>query len=325
MSSLSISSNLGQTCNNLNLGPSTLTKYENSITREKIAVLTFLNGDRQIDKILVFCKLGFKTPFEAFASWKFLNEDKYTRTFEVQTRTGKKIMSKIAKTAKDNKVLVREHRILTHINSNKLIQSFGISQSTSTCFSFQEMFNCSLLQYLEQANTNKELIAATLSSGIKIFSCLSMLDEHQIIHRNINPNTVILSKGQLKIRTLVFAKVLPQGTRLTREIYEGTDPEYLAPEIVKKTWYGKKADVWSASYLLYKGVVKQLTLNNRNIQNGQNDFDLLVFHQMNKVLKSGQEQSSTRPKARKIMDDLKNIQLRAFLATSQCKKFGELV
>lgn len=92
----------------------------------------------------------------------------------------------------------------------------------------------------------------------QIVSGFSQLIEKGIIHRDLKPaNILVNSKGQFKLADFGFAKVVQHfDTKLLHSIV-GT-PLYMAPQILKKSKYTTKCDIWSIGYIYYELLTTKL-------------------------------------------------------------------
>lgn len=97
----------------------------------------------------------------------------------------------------------------------------------------------------------------------QIALALIELHERGIVYRDLKPENILLSEdGYIVLTDFGLSKSLienPQGTKT----FCGT-PEYLAPEVLKRQWYGMSIDWWSFGILLYEmliGMVKNIAGN----------------------------------------------------------------
>ena len=83
--------------------------------------------------------------------------------------------------------------------------------------------------------------------GIEICSALEICHEKGIIHRDIKPDNLMVSKeGQFKLGDFGIAREPISGTMTVA----GT-PDYMAPEVKETTIYDKTADIYSLGLVLY--------------------------------------------------------------------------
>jgi serine/threonine protein kinase len=114
----------------------------------------------------------------------------------------------------------------------------------------------SLLEHLGTlSETNARIYAA------QIVSALHYLHSHDILHRDLKPdNILIAANGQLKLTDfgLSFLGVVDRGIKddsvATADSIVGT-PDYLAPEIVLSQPHSFTADYWSLGIILYEFLV----------------------------------------------------------------------
>ena len=86
----------------------------------------------------------------------------------------------------------------------------------------------------------------------EIFMALEYLHEHHIIYRDIKPENIMLDKeGHARLIDFGLCKVgvSENPAHFTRTLC-GTN-SYMAPEVIKKEFYGPAADWWSFGVLVY--------------------------------------------------------------------------
>ncbi len=105
-----------------------------------------------------------------------------------------------------------------------------------------------LLTPLMQSLTNEITDEMVINLGIDICKALQLCNKQNIIHRDIKPQNIFVSKnGDYKLGDFGIAKVVEQTVSGTRT---GTY-EYMAPEVYFSRPYGQSADVYSLGLVLY--------------------------------------------------------------------------
>ena len=114
-----------------------------------------------------------------------------------------------------------------------------------------------LLTPLVKAIRNKTIEENEIKKiGISICRALMSCHEINIIHRDVKPANIFVSKfGEYKLGDFGVAKVMSHTTSATMT---GT-PDYMAPEVYKNEKYGREADIYSLGLVLY------WLLNNRRM------------------------------------------------------------
>ena len=76
------------------------------------------------------------------------------------------------------------------------------------------------------------------------------LHSNGIIHRDLKPANILMKGDNCKISDFGFAKSLEDGNTVMKSIV-GT-PLYMSPQILKKTKYTTKSDLWSIGLIYYE-------------------------------------------------------------------------
>lgn len=107
-----------------------------------------------------------------------------------------------------------------------------------------------ILDFILKLQTYSEKNASRLLFGI--FSALQYLHEKSIVHRNVNNQNILVERTSSGYMTKVydFGLATVVSTTTTLKTVCGT-PTFMAPEMLHRTGYGTKVDIWSAGMITY--------------------------------------------------------------------------
>ena len=123
----------------------------------------------------------------------------------------------------------------------------------------------------------------------QLASAMEFLRVHSLIHRDIKPQNILMSKNNasvfplLKIADFGFARALP-STSMASTLCGS--PLYMAPEILKGDKYDAKSDLWSLGAVLYECMLSRPPFR------AQNHIELLKKIEMDQGAKFPDESTS---------------------------------
>lgn len=99
----------------------------------------------------------------------------------------------------------------------------------------------------------KEKYVKELMTQIK--DAVEYLYHKNIIHRDIKPQNILLKNNKIiKLTDFGFAKSFKSNEKKLSNTICGS-PIYMAPEIIKASFYNEKSDLWSIGIILYEMIV----------------------------------------------------------------------
>jgi len=105
---------------------------------------------------------------------------------------------------------------------------------------------------------------------------LESLHERNIMHRNINPDSLFLdAQGYVKLGNFGHAKQLECAIARTFTV-AGT-PSYIAPEIIQGRGYGSEADIWSLGVTLYELVCGWLPFGDPELIESDDQSEVFMY------------------------------------------------
>ena len=179
------------------------------------------------------------------------------------------VLKKINKVKENDELNIKNEleilKKLDHPNIVKIIEYYDTEEAFYIITEFCKKGE--LYGYIKQDCTEKQLAVLFY----QIFSGLWYLHDHNIIHRNIKLENVLISEIEIDPVTsklFFWVKIINFGTA---KIFEKTkkesaivgSPYYIAPEVLKQD-YNEKCDTWSVGVILYLLIVGTLPFNGKN-------------------------------------------------------------
>ncbi len=158
----------------------------------------------------------------------------------------------------------REAIAAANLNHFNIVTAYDAIEYDGRQALIMEFIDGKSLRELLDSNTQLES-SLVQHIGVSVCAALEAAHEQGIIHRDIKPGNILLTKdGRVMITDFGIAKVLGEGSDLTSEnIMMGT-AKYLAPEQVEGTPLDERADLYSLGIVLYECLVGKVPFVGKN-------------------------------------------------------------
>lgn len=159
-----------------------------------------------------------------------------------------------------------ERYVLEHVVSPFIIKMYcAFSNRRKLFFVMDFMLGGELYRVLKTKGRIDEFTSTLY--GAELVLALESLHSADIIYRDMKPENIMLDeKGHIRLIDFGLAKtgIAGSGEAGDTKTLCGT-PEYLAPEIIKRTGYGKAADWWALGSILFEMMTGTLPFIHQNI------------------------------------------------------------
>ena len=147
-----------------------------------------------------------------------------------------------------------EEKLLKSINFSNIVKYYKSYQEENSFFILMEFCeNSDLRDFIAQHKKDKKLIDKNVIYFIILDICSGLKEIHNknIIHRDLNPNNIFISKDyKIKIGDFGISKKL-MNTNNASTNFIGI-PGYMAPELLDSDKYNNKVDIWSLGCIIYE-------------------------------------------------------------------------
>lgn len=229
-------------------------------------------------------------------------------------------------------VIVAKDEVAHTLTENRVLQTTNHPFLTALKYSFQTKDRlCFVMEYVNGGelffHLSRERVFSedrTRFYGAEIISALAYLHKCDVIYRDLKLENLLLDKeGHIKITDFGLCKEsISYGD--TTKTFCGT-PEYLAPEILEDTDYGRAVDWWGTGVVMYEMMCGRLPFYSRD---HEVLFELILTHDLKfpktlsdsaKALLTGMLHKDARKRLGCGVNDAEDIKSHAFFASINWK------
>jgi serine/threonine protein kinase len=157
----------------------------------------------------------------------------------------------------------REIKVMGNLNHKNILKLYDVIYEKKNIYLILEYCKYGDLSiFLKKNKLNEKLVKGFL---YQIVSGLKYLHKHNIFHRDLKPQNILVDKDyNLKITDFTFAKENMEDN-LSQTMCGS--PLYMAPEILNYQEYNSKTDLWSIGIIMYEMLVGSTPYKAKNIVN----------------------------------------------------------
>lgn len=142
-----------------------------------------------------------------------------------------------------------ETGILRQLNHPNIVRLVEIIEEGSSLFMVMEYCEQDLSQFLRKFKLDEGRAIEIIKQVAMGLSCLV---ERGVIHRDLKPaNILVNSRNEFKLADFGLARYVQEFDSSLLQTIAGT-PLYMAPQILRKSPYTTKCDIWSAGVIFYE-------------------------------------------------------------------------
>ena len=190
---------------------------------------------------------------------KLLGQGSYAKVYlgyleknESQKLAIKKIQCPKINSKQFDQVISREIKILQKLNHPNIVKLYDVFNEEGLIYICFELCNGGDLKQLLRKN-NTMSTSEVYKLFIEIVSAYKTLYEKNIIHRDLKPANILFDdKKNSKLSDFGFAREIYTGMETPEELTLLGSPLYMAPQILNKSKFSSKSDIWSLGIILYQ-------------------------------------------------------------------------
>ena len=160
----------------------------------------------------------------------------------------------------NNLLIKNEIDILKQLSHPNIVRIYEFYETENNFYLIDEYCACGeLYNYINKSTLNEQQLSIIF---YQVFSGLCYLHENHILHRDMKPENILISKKEKDLLTdeeYFWIQIIDFGTA---KIFETNKSEnsivgsayYIAPEVLNK-FYNEKCDIWSVGVILYMFLV----------------------------------------------------------------------
>ena len=169
----------------------------------------------------------------------------------------------------NNKLIINEIDILKKLSHPNIVRIYEFYESNNNFYLINEYCDGGeLFNYINNSKLNEQQLSILF---YQVFSGLCYLHENNILHRDMKPENILISKIEkdlLSDEEYFWIQIIDFGTA---KIFENDKKEksivgsayYIAPEVLDKD-YNEKCDTWSVGVILYMFLTGRAPFDGKN-------------------------------------------------------------
>ncbi|KAJ2380341.1 serine/threonine protein kinase, partial [Coemansia sp. RSA 2611] len=163
-----------------------------------------------------------------------------------------KIISKVGRKKIEIESFREEMRLLRQLEHSHIIRLIEYFETETDIYIVLEYCKCDLSVYLKRQGGYLKM-EEVRNIALQLMSALRYLHSLGVVHHDIKlHNALIGVDGRIKLCDLGLAtQFTKDGKPVYIDTLKGT-PLYMAPEVLRKSRYTNKADLWSLGVVLYE-------------------------------------------------------------------------
>lgn len=161
--------------------------------------------------------------------------------------------------------LNNEYQILNNLNLTGAIQPLSLEQDKdSMALILEDFTGQSLAQFLKSRLTLERFLAI----AIRLADILQELSQNQIIHRNIQPKSILINPETLEVKLTDFSLAIEfaRQAKITPKLLKGLNIAYISPEQTGRSNIplDYRTDFYSLGIVLYQMLIGKLPYNTKD-------------------------------------------------------------